>query len=95
MKYTVNIPEEYIDELKDSYFEMEAYKDILTEVAIRDVNCETTNLEKMADLYKKAMIRYTSAKAELELGFINKDYPRAYNWTIYFGDNTIVIETKE
>ena len=95
MKYIISIPDEYKDELKDSYFEMEAYKDILTEVAIRDVDCETKNLEKIANFYKKALIRHTSAKAELELGFINKNYPKATNWMTYFGDDTIVIETKD
>ena len=37
MKYFIDIPAEYLDELKDSYFETEAYKDIMAELFVIEI----------------------------------------------------------
>ena len=95
MKYFIDIPTEYIDELKDSYFETEAYKDIMAEVIVRDRDCNNDTLTKVTNLYKNALIRYTKAKADLELDFIRKNYPTVTSWTATFGDNKLEINTTD
>ena len=93
MKYFIDIPAEYLDELKDSYFETEAYKDIMAEVIVRDRDNDT--LTKVTNLYKNALIRYTKAKADLELDFVRKNYPTVTSWTATFGDNKLEINTTD
>ena len=95
MTYYIDIPKEYLGELKDSYFESEAYKDILAEIAIRDRACENKTLENLTALYKSSLIRYTKAKADLELDFIRKNYPTVNSWTAHFGDDKLTIETND
>lgn len=95
MTYYIDIPKEYLNELKDSYFESEAYKDILAEIAIRDRACENKTLENLTALYKNSLIRYTKAKADLELDFIRKNYPTVVSWTAHFGDDKLTIETND
>lgn len=90
-KYTIDIPEEYLNELRDSYFETEAYKDILAEVIVRDRDCATENLARTTALYKDALMRYTKVKADLELDYIRKNYPTATDWVATFGDNKLEI----
>ena len=95
MKYFIDIPAEYLDELKDSYFETEAYKDIMAEVIVRDRDCDNDTLTKVTNLYKNALIRYTKAKADLELDFVCKNYPTVTSWTATFGDNKLEINTTD
>lgn len=95
MKYFINIPAEYLNELKDSYFETEAYKDIMAEVIVRDRDCDNNTLTKVTNLYKNALIRYTKAKADLELDFVRKNYPTVTSWMATFGDDKLEINTTD
>lgn len=94
MTHIIDVPENDIKNLRETFYDVESYKTIMVELL---KNCENYNelnynlFNDFREHYKDALIAYDTAKINFEFDFVKAQYPNATAWNVTFGDNKVAI----
>ena len=91
---TYDIPNEIVEKLKDTFYDVESYKTIMTELLKINPD-DSFNYGIFDDFrkhYKEALIAYDKEKIDFEFDFIRTKHPNMIRWNITFGDNKVEIQ---
>ena len=92
-----DVPKDQIETLKNTFYDVESYKTIMTELAhiVIEKTLDYSIFNDFRLHYKNALIAYEQAKFDFEFDFVKTKHSNATFWNVTFGDNKVEIHYPE